>query len=378
MALKKRRLQRHRRGGKAPSSLVHGTVEPAIEQQMPVDMDDSSQNHPGVPGAENLNPEMSPCTAVAGSGEKQDANGNGWHGQETPRLTDVKNPKSHGVDNDGSQDKVNHLGLYISCDQEDQTKSQTGPQDIGSIGQKDSNMQGLDYEQNPLRENTESDDETTHQLTLDYDHQQLESTEEASALKPEEDPFLCINGDEMMDGEIYLLKYLENGERFWVPEKTLQSRYNAAVCTYWGCGPGSWKRKELEGRDQNLEARILSELEVKPNGDRRVQILGYPISRAIILPKKKKATYPDAPPIKLPSRQGQTGKERLETIVGDKEENGKRLFSCQWDNGTESWEELHDVPDYTALNTYLASDENLCRRCNPGLAALIFDRKVVW
>lgn len=100
-----------------------------------------------------------------------------------------------------------------------------------------------------------------------------------------------------MKEEIYLLKYLDNGERFWVPEKTMQHRHNAAVCTYSAHGPEEWRNKELEERNKNQEARILQELGTKPKGDEIVQSLSYPKSTAIALSTKSSAVHLDVPPV---------------------------------------------------------------------------------
>lgn len=49
--------------------------------------------------------------------------------------------------------------------------------------------------------------------------------------------------------KIYLLKYLDNEERFRVLEKTMQHRHNAVMCTYSAYGPEEWRKQRARRKE---------------------------------------------------------------------------------------------------------------------------------
>lgn len=91
-------------------------------------------------------------------------------------------------------------GFSIDGSQEDQKKKKKGETKPQDLDFRDGNMRALDSGLSII---------ITAILKLSNDPMQ------------KEDCFFYIEGAEVIEEDVYLLKYLDNGEQFWVPETTM-------------------------------------------------------------------------------------------------------------------------------------------------------------
>lgn len=200
----------------------------------------------------------------------------------------------------------------------------------------------------------------------------------------------CIKDDKIIgigdDRHIQLHCYFKDNTNAWLRESTVQEASNAAVCTYWGCGPGEeWKRP---GGGSALESIPPVPLKVvayrKLDTEARLQMVGSPASQEQWMSVEDvKAQWPafyERCCLKPQVSSAQTTAKRmmpesgergdLQTIVGhrlkedDKDGDSKFQLSCQWASGPETWEYEEDIQaSYNAaVLTYWNSEPELRKR----------------
>ncbi|KAM3516724.1 hypothetical protein MY4038_010357 [Beauveria bassiana] len=191
---------------------------------------------------------------------------------------------------------------------------------------------------------------------------------------------------------IQLCCHLKDGTDVWLRESTVQKASNAAVCTYWGCGPGEeWKRPGTESVLGSISPEPLKLMAYRKNAaEVRLQMVGSPASQeqwmSVEDVKAQWPTFyeencahaPSSPSAQTTMHiQGPGSEERdLQTIVGHRlqedDEGGGSQFqlSCQWDSGPETWEDEVKIQSVwnAAVLTYWNSE--------PGLRTLQAEGKV--
>ncbi|KAM3516425.1 hypothetical protein MY4038_010371, partial [Beauveria bassiana] len=80
---------------------------------------------------------------------------------------------------------------------------------------------------------------------------------------------------------IQLCCQLKDGTDVWLRESTVQKASNAAVCTYWGCGPEEeWKRPGTESVLDSISPEPLKIMAYRKNAaEVRLQMVGSPASQ---------------------------------------------------------------------------------------------------
>lgn len=161
----------------------------------------------------------------------------------------------------------------------------------------------------------------------------------------------------------------------------MQRASNAAVCTYWGCGPEPWKRPRSaeSGVQPGLLSTLGHKVAKRANGARveklRAQAVGYPASPAKWLSGDAvsdnwrgaheaywhmMATSPSFTVGRL-ALQAQP-QDELGTIIGHRlftgNEDPEFQLQCRWVTGDETWEYEIDLQrlESAAVLTYWASD----------------------
>ena len=186
---------------------------------------------------------------------------------------------------------------------------------------------------------------------------------------------------------------MQDGQWYWIAESDVQRSVPSAVGTFWGCGPEDWiapkpgeketgraywKRPLATDDDGVPDALLISGRKTTKSGQTQfpMQKVGYPTTPP---------TWHDEDTVKdewtqeyeryqlhhADYRDLMNGEEpRFVAVVGHRlnGENGSKKgiqFSCQWTNGTESWEPEDDVQrKYNAAAlTYWQSDAKARRAC---------------
>ena len=197
--------------------------------------------------------------------------------------------------------------------------------------------------------------------------------------------------DGMLHFELECL--MQDGQWYWIAESDVQRSVPSAVGTFWGCGPEDWiapkpgeketgraywKRPLATDDDGVPDALVISGRKTTKSGQTQfpMQKVGYPTTPP---------TWHDEDTVKdewtqeyeryqlhhANYRDLMNGEEpRFVAVVGHRlnGENGSKKgiqFSCQWTNGTESWEPEDDVQrKYNAAAlTYWQSDAKARRAC---------------
>ncbi|KAK4071120.1 hypothetical protein Purlil1_13507 [Purpureocillium lilacinum] len=186
---------------------------------------------------------------------------------------------------------------------------------------------------------------------------------------------------------------MQDGQWYWIAESDVQRSVPSAVGTFWGCGPEDWiapKAGEKETGRAYWKRPLATDDDGVPDA---LLILGRQATRSgqTQFPMQK-IGYPTTPPTwhdedtvkdewaqeyeryqlhHADYRDLMNGEEpQFVAVVGHRlnGENGSQKgiqFSCQWTNGTESWEPEDDVQRKynAAVLTYWQSDAKARRAC---------------
>lgn len=187
---------------------------------------------------------------------------------------------------------------------------------------------------------------------------------------------------------------MQDGQWYWVAESDVQWSVPSAVGTFWGCGPEDWVAPavgEKETGRQVWKRPLETDVDGVPD---EFLIIGRETSRSgqtgFLM---QKVGYPAAQPIWLdentvkeswthayenhrsnyardrdiPFREGAWLSAIVDHRLNVESSRRKRIqLSCQWTNGTETWESEDEVQRIynAAVLTYWQSDPKARARCN--------------
>ena len=187
---------------------------------------------------------------------------------------------------------------------------------------------------------------------------------------------------------------LQDGAWYWIAEFDIQRYVPSAVGTLWGCGPEDWvapKTGEKETGRQVWRRPLATDVDGVPDGliimGRKIspsgrtqflmQKIGYPGQQPTWYQEdkiKKDWPYEYERYLSNGAKYRETMNEKepqLVAIVGHRLNGEKGIrkqiqLSCQWTNGTETWEVEDDVQRKynAAVLTYWQSDPKARSSCN--------------
>ncbi|KJZ68891.1 hypothetical protein HIM_11713 [Hirsutella minnesotensis 3608] len=186
---------------------------------------------------------------------------------------------------------------------------------------------------------------------------------------------------------------MRDGQWYWIAESNVQRSVPSAVGTFWGCGPEDWVAPETGGRETGREvwkrplatdgdgvpdALLIMGRKTSQSGQTEflMQKVGYPATQPTWhdeegVKEKWIYEYETYRSNHAEDRDLTDGEEpQLVAIVGHRlnGESGpqKRIqLSCQWANGTETWEDEDEVQRKynAAVLTYWQSDPKARPSC---------------
>ena len=186
---------------------------------------------------------------------------------------------------------------------------------------------------------------------------------------------------------------MRDGQWYWIAESAVQHSVPSAVGTFWGCGPADWVAPE-GGRETDREvwkrplatdddgvpdSFLIVGRKPCPNGHIGflMQRVGYPGTRSVWHDAKRARAWEQEHDRYRSYQSGHTdlyksrgGGPHLVALVGHRlnGQSGPRKgiqFSCQWTNGTETWEDEDKIQKEfnAAVLTYWQSDLKARRAC---------------